>query len=317
MGLKCLLGHDFGEREVERERREAGDEVVVVYRTVENCARCGERRIVSENKEVRSVEAAAAAAAGTGDTDDAGADTDAAADGPGAAESLVAAAEAVGAREATDAGTDGSSTGDVASAPAGGGAEAAGAESAPAGTGRPDDPDPAEEDAVILGSTGAETAAGGGAEAAGASERAPAGADAEAEADADGSDWPTPTDDAADEGFDAAPPDAEGSGVEFGGGLAPSGDEEGETDPDPSPHASFVGTTDGSGADAADAAGEADGDAGFARPERRAVESEAGPTEYRCANCGASRPTASSSLRAGDVCPDCRKGYVAERPAGE
>ena len=288
MGLSCLLGHDFGEREVERERREAGDEVVVVYRTVENCARCGERRIVSENKEIRSVQAAAAAAATTGD--DATATGD---DAPGASESLVAAAEAVGAREesSVDAG-DRSPTG-----PAAGASTDAGETPADAST---DDPAPAEEDAVILGSTGEEPSA-----------------DAVPADDGSGSGsggWPSATDDATDEGFDAAPPETEGSGVEFGGGLVPSADDDDDDDgraAESSANASFVGTDDAAEANAAE------GDATFARPERRMDDAAAGPTEYRCANCGATRPTASSSLRAGDVCPDCRKGYVAERPAGE
>ena len=43
MGLRCLLGHEYANREVEREREERGNEVVVTYRTVETCDRCGER----------------------------------------------------------------------------------------------------------------------------------------------------------------------------------------------------------------------------------------------------------------------------------
>ena len=35
MGLRCLLGHEYANREVEREREERGNEVVVTYRTVE------------------------------------------------------------------------------------------------------------------------------------------------------------------------------------------------------------------------------------------------------------------------------------------
>lgn len=56
MGLKCsLLGHAFKEADVERERSEAGDEVVTVVREVERCARCGAERVVSENTEVTAV----------------------------------------------------------------------------------------------------------------------------------------------------------------------------------------------------------------------------------------------------------------------
>lgn len=52
MGLRCLVGHDFGDRLTEREREERGDEVVVTVREYRECSRCGERRIISENKEV-------------------------------------------------------------------------------------------------------------------------------------------------------------------------------------------------------------------------------------------------------------------------
>lgn len=57
MAIKCsLLGHDFGEPSVEREREEQGSEVVITIREIETCARCGERKVVSENKEVTTLE---------------------------------------------------------------------------------------------------------------------------------------------------------------------------------------------------------------------------------------------------------------------
>ncbi|NHX35402.1 MULTISPECIES: DUF7093 family protein [Halolamina] len=56
MGLRCLLGHDFGEPETERERTEEGNEVVVTVREVKTCQRCGEKQVVSENKEITSIE---------------------------------------------------------------------------------------------------------------------------------------------------------------------------------------------------------------------------------------------------------------------
>ncbi|MFA9417172.1 hypothetical protein [Natrinema sp. HArc-T2] len=61
MVLRCsLLGHDFGDAEVEREREERGSEVVVTLQEFEECSRCGERNVISENTEVTSL------AAGTG-----------------------------------------------------------------------------------------------------------------------------------------------------------------------------------------------------------------------------------------------------------
>lgn len=60
MGVKCsLLGHDYGEADVEREHEERGDEVVRTARRVERCRNCGKERTVSENTEVTSLEAAA------------------------------------------------------------------------------------------------------------------------------------------------------------------------------------------------------------------------------------------------------------------
>lgn len=76
MGLKCLLGHDFTEPEVEREREEDGDEVITTVTEVKTCARCGETQIVSENTEVTTMRdltteaAAGRAASEPGSTDD-------------------------------------------------------------------------------------------------------------------------------------------------------------------------------------------------------------------------------------------------------
>lgn len=57
MGLKCsVLGHAYGETTVERDREEQGSEVVITIREVEICDRCGTDRVVSENKEVTSIE---------------------------------------------------------------------------------------------------------------------------------------------------------------------------------------------------------------------------------------------------------------------
>ncbi|MDX1747326.1 MAG: hypothetical protein R3324_15420, partial [Halobacteriales archaeon] len=57
MGLRCLIGHDFGEPQIERDRDEQGDEVVVTIREFKECARCGERQTVTENKEITSLAA--------------------------------------------------------------------------------------------------------------------------------------------------------------------------------------------------------------------------------------------------------------------
>jgi len=57
MSIKCsLFGHSFDESTVEREREEQGSEVVITIREVQTCTRCGETRVVSENKEVTTLE---------------------------------------------------------------------------------------------------------------------------------------------------------------------------------------------------------------------------------------------------------------------
>lgn len=57
MSLRCsLTGHDWGERSVETHRDESGERVAVTEREYETCERCGERRLVSENTEVRAVD---------------------------------------------------------------------------------------------------------------------------------------------------------------------------------------------------------------------------------------------------------------------
>ncbi|HET7323117.1 MAG TPA: hypothetical protein VFJ06_02170 [Halococcus sp.] len=59
MGVMCsLLGHDYGETDVERERTEQGDEVIRTAKRVERCRNCNHTRTISENTEV-TLEAAA------------------------------------------------------------------------------------------------------------------------------------------------------------------------------------------------------------------------------------------------------------------
>lgn len=60
MGVMCsLLGHDYDDPDVERERTEQGEEVVRTAKRVERCRNCGHTRTVSENTEVTTLEAAA------------------------------------------------------------------------------------------------------------------------------------------------------------------------------------------------------------------------------------------------------------------
>jgi len=57
MSLRCsLTGHDWGNQQVETHREEKDGQVAVTEREYQTCERCGERRLVSENTEVRAVE---------------------------------------------------------------------------------------------------------------------------------------------------------------------------------------------------------------------------------------------------------------------
>jgi hypothetical protein len=55
MGLRCLLGHDFGPSGVVREHEEDGSEMVVTEREIRRCRRCGEEQVLSESTEVRAI----------------------------------------------------------------------------------------------------------------------------------------------------------------------------------------------------------------------------------------------------------------------
>lgn len=57
MGLRCsVLGHHYGEKEFVEERDRQGSEVVLTAREVKTCERCGHTLVVSESKEVTTVE---------------------------------------------------------------------------------------------------------------------------------------------------------------------------------------------------------------------------------------------------------------------
>ncbi len=128
--------------------------------------------------------------------------------------------------------------------------------------------------------------------------------------------WPEHDD--VDEGYSATPngdvdAEFEGSGLtpEVNGGA-----------PDDSAAVDGI-TVGGAGGRAAERthAG-ADGDAddsgtgqGFVRAGESTTESDvpADRIEFYCPNCGYARVAGTSSMRAGDICPECKRGYIAER----
>jgi hypothetical protein len=168
MTLTCsLFGHDFGEAEVVREREEDGSEVIITVREIKHCSRCSAERVVSENKEVTTVETPSdivgeelnadpedgAADAGA----DAGADTDAestdtpASAGVSGGEPAEPAATADGTDDAGGAdGADGATATGAGDAGAASDGEAESATVPDAEGVPPGSRDPEEDDGIIL-----------------------------------------------------------------------------------------------------------------------------------------------------------------------
>jgi hypothetical protein len=404
MGLRCLLGHDFGEPETERQRNEEGSEVVVTVREVKTCQTCGETRVVSENKEIKSIEqlrrsAVGDDAYGSGDgqygsstagygteqpsspseqtpgTDgpsgpgaptggtrtpndgtgpirsaDEGGIADAIQNAEGGAGEGTAPADAADEGVLIDDGDDGGDAADPTSnstaadpAPE---ADATGDEADADVDVDPavDDPstDPPEEDAIILGDDE---------DAPSESERKQWDETAEPEEipghkkpepepegddavimDADAAETepetteegytPWPDQHAEDEGHDATIPDEERADIDFGGGLTPAAESEESTDDttdaddeaarSPVDEVADVGRT--SADSSRNGASKQQGrSASETNVDLETAASDAN-LEYHCPDCGLTRSVGNSSMRAGDICPECHRGYITERP---
>jgi len=135
--------------------------------------------------------------------------------------------------------------------------------------------------------------------------------------------WPEHED--VDEGYSATPNgdvDAEFSGT----GLTPEMNG-GAPDDSSAVDGITVGGADGgaveqtladadAGASGADVDADADTDTeeGFVSAGDSTAEGvPADRVEFYCPNCGHARVAGASSIRAGDICPECQKGYIAER----
>jgi uncharacterized protein with FMN-binding domain len=234
MSYKCaVFGHKYGEVDVDRERTEDGDEVIVTVRETETCKRCGETRVVSENKEVRTMETAADIVADDLDEEAESTDVDVADDREDSQPTPTEAVQQVAEEPSTP-------------------------------NGSPDTPadavDPEEDDAVILDD----------------------GEDEEPTRET--GEWP-----------EEAAADAEQESTESEGESSPEWPEEHDEDDDaswelpgeinPHPETEQTGNT-GSGT--------------LTIPEGK----------FYCPNCEFRTPVESSSLRAGDFCPECHKGAL-------
>ncbi|MGB9986678.1 DUF7093 family protein [Salarchaeum japonicum] len=322
MGLRCsLLGHDFGEPDVEREREERGNEVIETVREVKVCERCGSESVVSENTEVRSIKPDPRAERDSADAEEseaASATTDASASpAPDLEAAVTRVSDGENAADAAPASTDspsaGASTGefeDVSAAEDDGvilsddeDEEAVPADREPGQWPDADDTRQDERDITEAGAgEEAENAMGerdesaevldadaeGGTETGGSDTAEPVdSADASAESEHD----PWPDVDGDDEGFDAKP--GTGGGVDLdGSGQAAAQAEPADGEEDVEyVEAGFEST-------------------GSIDPERAA---DADGSELVCPQCGHRTAVSGSSLRAGDICPECRKGYLAEQ----
>jgi ribosomal protein S27AE len=273
MSLKCsLLGHRFDETSVERDRQEDGSEVVTTITELETCSRCGETRIVSENKEVTTME-----------TPDVDAGTDA---GVGTETTRGSGAGDVGREdvgreddaEILDDGTDAGTEAGHASVPDAEGGSGPGSGAATSGVSAPH-----EEDAVIIDGDGDDegTAADDGQREVGRSDSGATGGE-------------TGVESRAEPGTDRTVPESE-SGA---GGWPEEPEQDGDRE----------------------APGEWPEEARREPSEQSdvAFEESASPTVtvpegmFKCSECGFTTEVESSSLRAGDFCPECHRGTLAQ-----
>jgi len=286
MGIKCsVLGHAYGETTVERDREEQGSEVVITIREVETCDRCGNERVVSENKEVTSIETPDDEDGYSGDDtpDDAGADATSddgeTGDTEGETEELSAAGEELSASEIVGGATDTSSTDDddedATPSPPDGNEPDTGAEIIDAESEEPVDDDTVDEELT----------------------------DPTIDPDVDDSmtDDPVATDDEDDTDDAVIIDEGDGEQVETAGRQPGEWPEEPNTGED-----EWKPDTIGS-------------------IEEEDEEEQATETttltvpdgQFRCPECDFTTPVDSSSLRRGDFCPECRRGTLVHEPEDE
>lgn len=315
MGLKCLLGHDFGDPEVERERQEEGNEVVVTLREVKTCRRCGEQRVVSENKEVTSVEqlSAAAEAGSSGELDEAptervdqdepvGAEVDESI--PESEEQTIGETTPEELPE-EDAEILTSSSPDVGSGPV---------EDDPSTAGESEASRPADESGATWPS-GEDGTAG------------PPGETSPEEEPIDRIPEDDPAGEPEDDGLILSADEEEAEQPERAPGEWP--DREASRDAEAEPHTPWPEQEPEPTDEPIDSeepprqeqpreavAAEETG-AGFTRAREATPPDQPAddvPTEFYCPECGISQRAGLSSMRSGDICPECHRGYIAERP---
>ncbi|QSG11159.1 Zn-finger domains containing protein [Halapricum desulfuricans] len=285
MSLKCsIFGHAFEESTVEREREEQGSEVVITIREIQTCTRCGETRVVSENKEVTTLETPdeigaepESADAGTDTaTDSDTADVDTTAESRSEADTATTAESQPGVdtiesrtgvdTTASESEVDTEQTADESPSPS----TAGGSTDSESGDGFASEEPPVTDDAEIL-DDDSETP-----------ERDPGQWPQEAGDDSSTPDAGPDIEEAESEGIDQSKTDAE---------LLD--DDVTESSPQ---------TNEWPSEDEIDAASDPDtaGPGAVTVPEG----------SYVCRECGFSTPAEESSLREGDFCPECHRGTL-------
>mgnify|MGYP005853226585 CR=1 FL=1 len=312
MGLRCLLGCDWGEPEIEREREERGDEVIITVNEVKTCSRCGKQQLVSENTEVTSLDQLTETAADNSVAESPAADNSVAE--PTTADESATPAATAGQTADTAVGED--VTIDATDPETDDGEVLTDDDPADLGTAAPDtmtvdDVEAAAAEPVdSADSTATDDSTVSAADDDGVilSDEPHDPADAET-LDRNPGEWPeydadeTPPEDGdqawpdpetEDEGFSAEEPTDPPEDMTFGGGFTPE-----------------ITDTEKSMADD-------DDQLTFTRDEETTVEFEPTvddiKTEFHCPECGLARKAGNSSMRAGDICPECKRGYISERP---
>ncbi|MFC7074005.1 hypothetical protein ACFQJ7_02380 [Halovenus rubra] len=269
MSYKCsIFGHKYADSEVERERQEDGNEVIITVRETESCKRCEETRVVSENKEVTTLETAA---------DIVGTDIEDDNESPEpTANSDVASPSSPSETGQESTVTD---TGDTTQHTQGTGATVS------------EEIDPEEDDAVILEQESDDEDD---------EDREPGEWPEEStgddNSDEDDTDWPEESteDHNSDEDDTDWPEESteddngDEEDIDWPEESTGSGDPDWELPTDIEPHPETEGPTRGSGSET------------LTIPEG----------EFFCSECEFTTSVESSSLRAGDFCPECHKGTL-------
>ncbi|APW97559.1 hypothetical protein CHINAEXTREME_07120 [Halobiforma lacisalsi AJ5] len=315
MVLRCsLLGHDYGDPDVEREREERGSEVVVTVQEYEECTRCGERNVISENTEVTSISSAidgdelpdehepepesVPEPGPESDIDSeqpSGSEPESAADGEDVEFIDADAGETETVEPTADADTDADDT--VATA--------------------------ADDDGEILEDSPADRDRDSDREHGEWPDSSDVGPPVEEE---NPTEWPEaevgdPTDDDAvvleHDSSETGVPDGVDRGVsegDVGTAAGGTGGSDGISAADVTADLEAMEDDDSSEEPALESGSGIERDGSVPVPTEEDPADEDVPTEFYCPRCDYVAAENRASLRAGDICPDCRKGYLGERP---